>query len=72
MQKQRFMVVRTIDGVEVPSSTVRSDLTEVKANTIARKLSKDAHKSIKYVVKPEIMATNELMMFLDPMQARPV
>lgn len=72
MNKQRFMIVRTIDGVEIPSSNIKSDLSEDRANVLARRLSKGAHESIRYVVKPEIRATTELMMFLDPMQARPV
>ena len=52
--KKRFRVEMMIGDQLVPSSTIRSDLTEDKANILARRLTKDAHKSIRYITLPEI------------------
>lgn len=53
--KRRFMVVRTINGKRVPSSTIKSDLTESQANILVRKLKRGAHESVDFVVVPEIV-----------------
>lgn len=55
MTKARYFVAMTIDGLEVPSSAIRSNLTAVQANGLLASLRRrEHHASVDWIVRPEI------------------
>jgi hypothetical protein len=46
----RFRVDMTIDGVTVPSSTVKSNLSHNQAEIVAKRLNRNCHPSIVWII----------------------